>query len=84
MVEAVGIEPLSERPVSHDSVATTWIGFDAETPVNPSCRNHLGHVSHFRGKSRNGLAAPSKWLFQRERQVLVGYSQAESMASATF
>jgi hypothetical protein len=35
-VEAVGIEPASDHLVSHDSVAITRNGLDAETPLNPS------------------------------------------------
>jgi hypothetical protein len=35
-VEAVGIEPSSDHPVSHDSVAITRNGLDAETPLKPS------------------------------------------------
>ena len=32
----MGIEPSSDHPVSHDSVAITRKGLDAETPLNPS------------------------------------------------
>jgi len=35
-VEAVGIEPSSDHPVSHDSVAIARKGLDAETQPNPS------------------------------------------------
>ena len=35
-MEAVGIEPASEHRVSHDSVAITRNGRDAETRLNPS------------------------------------------------
>ena len=36
VVEAVGIEPSSVRPDSHDSVANTRNHLSAETPLNPS------------------------------------------------
>ena len=36
LVEAVGIEPASDHLVSHDSIAITRNGLDAETPLNPS------------------------------------------------
>ena len=36
VVEAVGIEPASDHLVSHDSIAITRNGLDAETPLNPS------------------------------------------------
>jgi hypothetical protein len=36
VVEAVGIEPSSVHPVSHDSVAITRNGLDAGTPLKPS------------------------------------------------
>jgi hypothetical protein len=36
LVEAVGIEPASDHLVSHDSMAITRNGLDAETPLNPS------------------------------------------------
>ena len=36
LVEAVGIEPSSDHPVSHDSIAITRNGLDAETRLNPS------------------------------------------------
>ena len=36
LVEAVGIEPASDDLVSHDSIAITRNGLDAETPLNPS------------------------------------------------
>jgi hypothetical protein len=36
LVEAVGIEPSSDHPVSHDSVAITRNGLDAETPLKRS------------------------------------------------
>ena len=36
IVEAVGIEPSSDHLVSHDSIAITRNGLDAETPLNPS------------------------------------------------
>ncbi len=36
IVEAVGIEPSSEQPVSHDSVAITPEGLDGETSLEPS------------------------------------------------
>ena len=36
IVEAVGIEPASDHLVSHDSIAITWNGLDAETPLNRS------------------------------------------------
>jgi len=48
MVEAVGIEPSSERLVSHDSVAIAPEGLDGETPLEPnesSCGIRLGQVS---------------------------------------
>ena len=35
-VEAVGIEPSSVDPVSHDSVAITRNDLDADTPLKPS------------------------------------------------
>ena len=35
-MEAVGIEPSSDHPVSHDSMAITRNGLDPETPLNPS------------------------------------------------
>ena len=35
-MEAVGIEPASDHLVSHDSIAITRNGLDAETPLNPS------------------------------------------------
>jgi len=36
LVEAVGIEPSSDRLVSHDSVAIAPEGLDGETPLEPS------------------------------------------------
>jgi len=36
LVEAVGIEPSSVDPVSHDSVAITRNDLDADTPLKPS------------------------------------------------
>jgi hypothetical protein len=36
LVEAVGIEPASDHLVSHDSMAITRNGLEAETPLNPS------------------------------------------------
>ena len=36
VVEAVGIEPSSERPVSHDSIAITQERLDAGTPLERS------------------------------------------------
>ena len=36
LVEAVGIEPASDHPVSHDSIAIARNGIDAETRLNPS------------------------------------------------
>jgi hypothetical protein len=36
LVEAAGIEPSSDHLDSHDSVAITRNGLDAETPLNPS------------------------------------------------
>ena len=36
LVEAVGIEPSSDRLVSHDSVAIAPQGLDGETPLEPS------------------------------------------------
>jgi hypothetical protein len=39
-VEAVGIEPASDRLVSHDSMAITQNGFDTKTLINPS-ESHL-------------------------------------------
>ena len=35
LVEAVGIEPSSDHPVSHDSIAITRKGLDAGTRLNP-------------------------------------------------
>jgi hypothetical protein len=45
VVEAVGIEPSSERPVSHDSIAITQERLDAGTPLERSeseLRDQLG------------------------------------------
>ena len=36
LVEAVGIEPSSVRPDSHDSVAITRNDLDADSPLKPS------------------------------------------------
>jgi len=36
LVEAVGIEPSSDHPVSHDSTAITRKGLGAETLLKPS------------------------------------------------
>jgi len=36
LVEAVGIEPSSDPLVSHDSIAITRKGLDADTPLKPS------------------------------------------------
>jgi hypothetical protein len=51
-VEAVGIEPASDRRASPDSVAITRNGFDPETSLNPSeseLQDRLGtRVPNFR------------------------------------
>lgn len=58
VVEAVGIEPSSEHPVSHDSVAIMRNGLDAETPLNLSESKLADQL----GTRVPNLRRPDEWL----------------------
>ena len=58
MVEAVGIEPSSNHRVSHDSIAITRKGLDADTPLNPSESKLADQV----GTRVPSLQRPDEWL----------------------
>ena len=58
LVEAVGIEPSSNHRVSHDSIAITWNGLDAEAPLEPSESKLADQL----GTRVPNLRRPNEWL----------------------